>query len=104
LTIFLHIRRTTPDLYYFRTARGNEIDFIWADVRGSKNLLQVCITLDDPLTAKREITSLLQAMDELDLQESTIVSLQEEKEIEKDNKKIRIVPAWKFLIKDHKIG
>ena len=72
------------------------------DSRRNKNLLQVCSTLNDPLTAKREITSLLQAMDELDLKAATIVSLQEEKEIEKDSKQIRIVPAWKFLIMDNK--
>ncbi len=41
-------------------------------------------------------------MDELDLKAATIVSLQEEKEIEKDSKQIRIVPAWKFLIMDNK--
>jgi predicted AAA+ superfamily ATPase len=62
--------------------------------------VQVCSTLNDPLTAKREITSLLQAMDELDLKAATIVTLQEEKEFEKDNKQIRIVPAWKFFIMD----
>jgi hypothetical protein len=62
--------------------------------------VQVCSNLNDPITAKREITSLLQAMDELDLKAATIVSLLEEDEIEKDNKKIRIVPAWKFLIID----
>ena len=102
--IFLHIRRTTPDLYYYRTTRGKEIDFVWMDSRRNKNLLQVCSTLNDPLTAKREITSLLQAMDELDLKAATIVSLQEEKEIEKDDKQIRIMPAWKFLIMDNKYG
>ena len=37
-------------------------------------------------------------MDELNMKESTIITLEEEKEIEKNKRKIKIVPAWKYLI------
>jgi len=58
----------------------------------------VCLSLADPLTKKRELTSLIQAMDELSLTEAAIVTLDEDQQIEKDGKKIRIIPAWKYLI------
>ena len=37
-------------------------------------------------------------MDELSLTEATIVTLDEDEQIKKDGKNIRIIPAWKYLI------
>jgi len=96
--IFLHLRRMTDSLYYYRTSKGNEIDFIWLDGQKEKHLVQVCLSLADPLTKKREMTSLIQAMDELSLTEATMVTLDEDQQIEKDGKNIRIIPAYKYLI------
>jgi len=96
--IFLHLRRMTEGLYYYRTSKGKEIDFVWLDSKKKQHLVQVCLTLADPMTEKREMTSLTQAMDELSLTEATIVTLDEDQQIEKDGKKIRIIPAWKFLV------
>ena len=96
--VFLHLRRMTDSLYYYRTNNGKEIDFVWLDNQKKKHLVQVCLSLADPLTKKREMTSLTQAMDELRLTEATIVTLDEDQQIEKDGKKIRIIPAWKYLI------
>ena len=96
--IFLHLRRMTESLYYYRTSKGKEIDFVWLDSKKKQHLVQVCLTLADPMTEKREMTSLTQAMDELSLTEATIVTLDEDQQIEKDGKKIRIIPAYKYLI------
>jgi len=96
--IFLHLRRMTERLYYYRTSNGKEIDFVWLDSQKKNHLVQVCLSLVDPLTKKREMTSLTQAMDELRLTEATIVTLDEDQQIEKDGKKIRIIPAYKYLI------
>jgi predicted AAA+ superfamily ATPase len=96
--IFLHLKRMTDSLYYYRTRNGKEIDFIWLDGQKKKHLVQVCLSLADPLTKKREMISLARAMDELRLTEATIVTLDEDQEIEKEGKKIRVIPAWKFLI------
>ncbi len=96
--IFLHLRRMTESLYYYRTSNGKEIDFVWLDGQKKKHLVQVCLSLADPLTKKREMTSLTQAMDELRLTEATIVTLDEDQQIEKNGINIRIIPAWKYLI------
>ena len=96
--IFLHLRRMTESLYYYRTSKGKEIDFVWLDSKKKQHLVQVCLTLADPMTEKREMTSLIQAMDELSLTEATMVTLDEDRQIEKDGKNIRIIPAWKYLV------
>jgi predicted AAA+ superfamily ATPase len=96
--VFLHIRRRTEDLFYYRTQKGTEIDFVWLDDQSNKHLVQACLSLNDPLTKKREISSLFQAMDELNLKASNIVTLEEEDVIEKDGRKINVIPAWKYLI------
>ena len=96
--IFVHLRQRTEDLYYYRTEKGQEVDFIWLGNQNTKNLVQVTFTLNDPLTLKRETTSLFQAMDELSIQEATIVTMDDEDTIEGYGKKINVVPTWKYLL------
>lgn len=96
--IFLHIRRCTQQVYYYRTNKGREIDFIWIDDKGDRHLAQVSFSLHDTATRKREIVSLSQAMEELNLQTATIVTMNKEKIIEDGDKTIKVVPAWKYLL------
>lgn len=96
--IFIHLRRRTEEIYYYRTAKTQEIDFVWLDNHKNKHLVQVCFSLNDPVTKKREISSLTQAMEELDLRESTIVSMDEEEVMEEGGKRIKVMPAWKYLL------
>jgi len=98
--VFLHLRRQAENLFYYRTSKGKEIDFVWLDVQDTKHLVQVCSSLNETSTRKREIPSLFQAMDELNLKESIIISLEEDDFIEKEGKKISVIPAWKYLISD----
>jgi predicted AAA+ superfamily ATPase len=97
--VFLHIRRRTENVFYYRTQKGAEIDFVWLDDHGNKHLLQACFSLNDPSTKKREIASLFQAMEELGLEKSTIVTMEQDDAIEKDGMKINIIPAWKYLVR-----
>lgn len=96
--IYTHLRRQTNDVYYYRTEKGKEIDFLWLDASGNRHLAQVCATLSDPSTQKREISSLFQAMKECGLQRATIVSLNDEGTITEGQKTIYTLPAWRFLI------
>lgn len=96
--IFVHLRQRTEDLYYYRTEKGQEVDFVWPGRHNTTNLVQVSFSLNDPLTLKRETTALTQAMDELAIQEATIVTMDEEDSIEQYGRKIKVVPAWKYLL------
>jgi predicted AAA+ superfamily ATPase len=96
--IFTHLRRISQEIYYYRTRNGNEVDFIWTDSYEKQNLVQVCLSMDDLKTRKREVRALNEAMDELNLKSAILVTLNNEEEIRNNDRTIQILPAWKFLI------
>ncbi|ETR66493.1 MAG: hyphotetic protein [Candidatus Magnetoglobus multicellularis str. Araruama] len=96
--IFLHIRRQTEEIFYYRTEKRTEVDFLWIDKQFQQHLAQVSLTLIDTKTRKREVNSLLQAMSELSLNKGMIITLEEEDVIQNGNQTIEIIPAWKYLL------
>jgi hypothetical protein len=96
--VFVHLRRESGEIYYYRTARGNEVDFIAVNGAGAKRLIQVCSSLQDPETRKREVSSLLEAMKELGIRNAIIVTFEEIDTIRSGESVIEIVPAYKFLV------
>lgn len=96
--LFTHLRRISQRIFYYRTKKGNEVDFLWIDNNDNANLIQVCFSLDDSHTKQRELRAIIEAMDELGINNSIIVTWNDEKEIKKDNRIIQIIPAWKFLL------
>jgi uncharacterized protein len=96
--VFTALRRVYPEVFYYKTRSGREVDFI-LPVRGhSKLLVQVCESLAVPQTRKRELASLEDAMAELGLKEAFIVTRNEEDTVETGFGTIRMVPAWRFLL------
>ena len=96
--VFTALRRNTPHIFYFRSKAGREVDFLIQHTDRSRMLVQVCETLTDRGTRKREIAALSDAMAELDMQEGTLVTREEEELIELAPGTIRVVPAWRFLL------
>ncbi len=96
--IFTALRRFSPAIYYYKTEQGREVDFIVSEPDHSRMLVQVCESMSDPETEKREVTALSRAMNELDLKSGTIVTRDQEKEIKLDTGKISVLPAWRFLL------
>jgi hypothetical protein len=96
--VFTALRRVTPDISYFKTRAGREVDFIARRQDRSRLLVQVCESLADPLTRKRETTALAEAMAELKLAAGTIVTRGEEEQIQIGSGTIDVVPAWRFLL------
>ncbi len=96
--VFMALRRISNDIRYVKTRCGLEVDFV-ALIRGRPRMLvQVCESLADPRTRKREVAALSEAMAELNLVSGTIVTRGEEGEIPVGSGKIEIVPAWRFLL------
>jgi len=96
--VFTGLRRTCPDIFYYRTKTGREIDFILAPRGRSRTLIQVCESLADPQTRKREVAALEEAMAELGLKSGTIVTKAESERIATDNGTVAVVPIWRFLL------
>ncbi|NMC74497.1 MAG: ATP-binding protein [Geobacteraceae bacterium] len=96
--VFTALRRVTPDIYYYKTRAGREVDFIARLQDRSRMLVQVCESMADPRTRKREITALAEAMAELELTHGSIVTRGEEEQIQVESGRIDVTPAWRFLL------
>ena len=91
-------RRLYPEIYYYKTGTGREVDFI-VPIRGRpRRLVQVCESLAEPQTRKREIAALREAMAELGLKTGTIVTRNEDERMDVEAGTIEVVPAWRFLL------
>jgi len=96
--VFTALRRVTPDIWYCRTKGGLEVDFLAQLHNRSRMLVQVCESMAEPQTRKRELAALSGAMAEYGLKSGTVVTRNEEKQIEVGAGKIEVVPAWRFLL------
>jgi len=96
--VFAALRRFYPEIYYYKTKTGKEVDFI-VPLRGRHRILvQVCESLNEPQTRKRETSALSEAMAELGLKTGTIVTRNETERIHMEAGTIEVVPAWAFLL------
>jgi len=59
-------------------------------------MLQICWSLDDKETKNKEMRALIEAMDEQRLNEGLIITWLDE---DSSDKKIRIIPLWKWFIR-----
>ncbi len=59
--VFIELLRRGCEVAYFRTPRGNEVDFHATDATGQTLLIQVCANPADPATREREIRALTEA-------------------------------------------
>ncbi len=96
--VFLHLRRTIEDIYYYHTASGKEVDFIALSKTGKRELFQVTLSLQDKKTKARELSALEEAMLELKISEATIITLDETDLITVASGTIQVVPLWQYLI------
>jgi len=96
--VFTALRRGTKDIYYYKTKAGREVDFIAGRPGLPRMLVQVCESLADQPTRKRETTALAEAMSELNLSQSLIVTRNEDEQIQVDSGTIDVVPVWRFLL------
>lgn len=95
--IFLHLRRRYKDIFYYRTRSGYEVDFA---VGTGQDLLLVQVSNDisNPETRQRELRSLEEAMTELGIRQSILITMNTEETVELGVRTVRVVPAWKYLL------
>ena len=104
--VFMTLRRVTLDIFYYRTRTGREVDFVARMPDGSRTLVQVCESLADPKTRQREATALRDAMAELNLRSSVVVTrdgpggANGEQRLDVDTGTIEVIAGWRFLL-DH---
>lgn len=95
--VYLELRRRGEVHGYHITASGREVDFVVEDA-GGMHLVQVCASLGLAANREREVEALREAMAELRPASATIVTLAEHDPIDADGLRMRVVPAWRWLL------
>ncbi|BCL61774.1 ATPase [Desulfomarina profundi] len=96
--VFVALRRISRNIFYYKTNSGREVDFIVQQQDNSRMLIQVCESMSNPKTYKREVKALKEAMYEQNLTTGTIVTFDQEEQIVIHSGKIEVMPAWRFLL------
>ncbi len=96
--VFVALRRVNPSVYYYRTRTGRQVDFVVPVRSGVPHLYQVCESMADPQTKKREVTAVAEAMAELGTESATIVTRGDSQQIAVERGTITVMPAWRFLL------
>lgn len=94
------LRRRKEEIYFHK--QKYECDFVVKKELKISQAIQVTKTLQDPDVKKREIRGLLEAMNEYQLTEGLILTMDEEGEEDLSgsnrNLCIKIMPVWKWLL------
>jgi predicted AAA+ superfamily ATPase len=94
--VFIELLRRGREIYYFK-GKG-ECDFLLRDGINITGAIQVCHAFGEKETREREVKGLMEALVIYNLGEGWILTDDTEETIEKNGKRIRIFPVWKWLI------
>ena len=94
--VIIELKRRNEDIYYFK--KSKECDFVIKKGMKIIKAIQVCYKLNET-NKKREIGGLLEAMKDFKLKQGFILTYDQEEEMKIENKKIKIIPVWKWLLK-----
>ncbi|MAG02462.1 AAA family ATPase [Candidatus Pacearchaeota archaeon] len=94
-SVFLELKRRYKEIFYFQ--EKNECDFVYKNKNGKMQAIQVCYNLNEE-NQDREINGLVEAMNKFKLTRSLIITMDQEDNLEIENKKIMLKPAWKWLL------
>jgi len=95
--VFINLRKKNKDIFYFQ--ENNECDFLIREGIKIVNAFQVCYEIN-PDSKDREINGIIEALKKFNLKEGIILTYNQEDNFEIDNKKIKLMPVWKWLLKE----
>lgn len=93
--VFLELLRKNRKVFFYN--ENKECDFVVKDGFKILEAIQVCYELHEE-NKKRELGGLLEAMCFFKLKEGLILTHEQEKILDVKGKKIKVLPAWKWLL------
>ena len=93
--VFLALRKKYKEIFYFQ--ENGECDFVLKEGVKIVQAIQVCYNLIEQ-NKERELMGLSEAMEKFKLKEGMILTYNQEDEIKFKDKKIKLVPVWKWLL------
>jgi uncharacterized protein len=91
--VAIQLRRLYNDEVYFYQS-GIEVDFY---VPSERLAVQVCYSLQDAETRKREINALLKMSGRIDVKRMVVITKDEENTLSEQEMEIEVIPVWKWL-------
>ena len=93
---FHKLAKENDTIYYYKDAKGNEVDFVIFSEGKTTALYQVCLDLADEETQNREVRSLIKAGKTLNCQSLNLLTLEKPEKI-KLPQEIKIISAVDFF-------
>jgi len=87
-------------IYYWKDHQQREVDFVVKEGLQIKQLIQVCYDISDYGARERELKSLVKASSELKCKNLLVITWDYEGEEEFKNKRIQLIPLWKWLLQN----
>jgi len=94
--VFIELLRKEHEVYFHKGKK--ECDFIIKDGLNITQAIQVCRTLQDEETKKRELEGLIEALETYGLNEGMILTEDEEFETDAEGRRVIVKPVWKWLL------
>ncbi len=94
----LELKRRGYDLYYWRNARGEEVDFVLTGDGEDVQLVQVCYELSLPSTREREIRGMLKGMEHFGTKKGIVLTANQSEVIREGGIEIPVIPMPKWLL------
>lgn len=101
--VLLKLKRKLPqnqEINYWKKPNGAECDFVIREGLDIKKLIQVVYEIKDEKTRKREINGIMECAKEFGLDEGLIITKDYEGMEKIQNKKIKYIPLWKWLLEN----
>lgn len=93
--VFVELKRENKEIYYY--SNKTECDFLVKEGNIISKAIQVSYMLDET-NREREINGLIDAMNALKLKEGLIITFEQTEDIEIEDKRIKVLPAYRWII------
>ena len=96
--VLLDMLRNNNDVYYWKSKKGFEVDFVINKKKQIVTAIQVCYYLSNE-NRDREVRALLAAANELDAQELQIITYEQNEVMKTESKSIEVISYLHWLMK-----
>jgi predicted AAA+ superfamily ATPase len=95
----MHLRRSRQQIEYVLNKDGTEVDFLATRRDGNRMLVQASWSISAEETREREFRALNLAMDELGMDDATVVTaVDPPSDATTENGTIHVLPAWRWFL------
>lgn len=96
--VAVELKRRGCEFFYWRSGRGEEVDFVLMEKGMPAQLIQVSVDISRSETKEREVRSLIKGMKHFGLNKSLILTFEAAEIIKQNGFEIEERPVWKWLL------